>query len=63
MYAGQPEEAGLESGRYVEVLARTLAALYWKAGVNGDDVESVLAPLRQEDGRAGVIVSDFWVST
>ncbi|KAI4129772.1 MAG: hypothetical protein LQ338_002082 [Usnochroma carphineum] len=51
----QIEELGLDRALYAKILAKTLAELYWKANVDANDVEFVLAPPRakqslQSDG-------------
>ena len=44
LHADQIEELALDSTAYAQVMAETLAILYWKAHVDANDVEFVLAP-------------------
>ena len=43
----QMEELGLDTGVYARVMAETLAFLFWRVGVDANDVEFVLAPPRE----------------
>ena len=48
----QMQELGCDVDGYAEVMADTLAMLHWKAGVDAEDVEFVLAPPSNHEGKA-----------
>ncbi len=45
LHADQIEELGLDGILYAKIMAETLADLYWRAQIDANDVEFVLAPL------------------
>lgn len=53
------EELQLDAEFYARIMAETLAILYWKAHVDVNDVEFVLAPPRIGTSVASEIQSDF----
>ena len=59
LHADQVEELQLDQPLYARILAETLASLYWKANVDANDVEFVLAPPREESDQSRRIKSDF----
>ena len=48
LHIDQIEELALDAALYTRILAETLADLYWRAHVDANDVEFVLAPPRKE---------------
>jgi len=44
LHADQIEELGLDGNLYAGIMAETLAELYWRAHIDANDVEFVLAP-------------------
>lgn len=48
LHVDQIEELGLDGKLYARVMAETLAHLYWKANVDANDIEFVLAPPRKD---------------
>lgn len=54
MWVEQMEELGLQVERYAQLLAETLAAMYWVAHVDAADVEFVLAPPAPDTTQATV---------
>ena len=44
LHVDQMEELGLDGALYAQVMAETLAVLYWEARIDANDVEFVLAP-------------------
>lgn len=53
LHADQVEELGLPSAEYARAMARALAFLNWGAGIDGNDVEFVLAAPRTGAGNPG----------
>ena len=47
LHVDQMEELSLDKAKYARIMAETLAAMYWKAEVDANDVEFVLAPPRR----------------
>ena len=47
LHIDQIEELKLDGKLYARIMAETLAYLYWKASVDANDVEFVLAPPRE----------------
>ena len=50
LHTDQIEELGLPGELYAEIMAEALADIYWRAGVDANDVEFVLAPAKPEEG-------------
>ena len=48
LHADQIEELGLNGTIYARIMAETLVILYWRAQIDANDVEFVLAPLRED---------------
>ncbi|MCJ1231589.1 hypothetical protein MMC12_008267 [Toensbergia leucococca] len=48
LHVDQIEELGLDAILCTRIMAETLANLYWRAHVDGNDVEFVLAPPRED---------------
>ncbi|KAL3418821.1 hypothetical protein PVAG01_09042 [Phlyctema vagabunda] len=50
LHIDQIEDLRLDDALYAEIMAETLAELYWNAHVDANDVEFVLAPPRKDNG-------------
>ncbi|KAL9618436.1 MAG: hypothetical protein Q9160_006877 [Pyrenula sp. 1 TL-2023] len=49
LHVDQMEDLELDTSLYARVMAETLAELYWRAHVDANDIEFVLAPPREDD--------------
>ncbi len=49
LHVDQIEDLGLDGFLYARIIANTLAVLYWKAHIDANDVEFVLAPPPSQD--------------
>ena len=58
LHADQIEELGLDGKLYARIMADALAGLYWKAKVDANDIEFVLAPPGKHRGGPQVIASE-----